>query len=228
MFFREVVDLSVEIAEGMPIFRCPKPVIWDWVTHEETAQRYGGRQSLASKALYIHEHTGTHLDAPWHFSPRGLTADQLLLGDLILPGKVLDFTRLKGRAIGEVAIKDAAREQRVEIEPGDAVLLYTGFGDRWVRGEECLEGRAYLAPDGARYLLAAQVRLVGIDTIGIENPDDLERPTHNILLRDHGIPIVEGLCNLGRLRGERFLFLAFPLKLKGGSGSPLRAAALLV
>lgn len=149
--------------------------------------------------LSIGEHTGTHVDAPAHFVEGGMTIEELPLERFIGPGKVL-------RVEGPITAEDVKKAGDVR---GVILLFLT-------------QGRGFLTEDGARELVKMGVRAVGIDGPSI----DRDGKAHRVLL-GAGMPIFENLTSLELLVGREFMFIGLPLKIRGGSGSPVRAVALL-
>ena len=160
-------------------------------------------------------HAGTHVDAPLHFAPGGADAAELPLR--LYPAIVVP---VDGRRIGVASIPiDCA---------GRAVLFSTGWEDR-AGTAAYYEGFPSMTPEAARLLVDRGVGTVGLDGPSVDGADvSTGHPAHEILC-GAGVPIVEGLVNLRALlsvKGE-ILFAAFPLKLRGIEGSPVRAVALV-
>jgi kynurenine formamidase len=106
-----------------------------------------------------------------------------------------------------------------------AVLVHTGWDAHW-RSEQYFEGHPFLTRDAAEFLRDAGARLVGIDSLNIDDTQDLSRPVHSILLRA-GVPLVEHMCNLGSVPDSGFRFFAVPVKVKAFGTFPVRAFALI-
>lgn len=139
-----------------------------------------------------------------------------------------------GLEITAAHLEATARQQGVEVRPGDSVLIRTGFGQHFgVKNEVYLgEGSPGPGVDGARFLAARSVRLTGTDTATYEKRPAIFGkelfPVHMLLLADHGIYIVESL-NLEEIAAAGihvFLLVINPLKIRGATGSPLRAVAM--
>ena len=218
---RTVVDLSQEIFSGMQLFPLHSPThVLPWSPRE----RYG----WTSNALFINEHAGTHLDAPSHFVEGGATVDALDLSLLTGPAMVLDMSHRYPR--GEITAADLEQATAdTPLREGDAVLLWTGV-DRYLGQREYLTNFPGLAVDGARMLVDLGVRLVGTDAAGIDPVEAALCPAHHVLL-PAGTAVVENLANLSELLevagGQRFTLHTFPLKIRGGTGSPIRAVAVV-
>jgi len=161
--------------------------------------------------LSLCSHSGTHLDPPRHFNDQGLTADEIPLE--LLMGKALVVEIPDRQAIGpsELAALPLAGVERL--------LLKTGNSRLWDR-KAFSKDYAALSPEGARFLLEAGVKLVGIDYLSIESFDG-DGSVHRTLL-DNGVLILEGL-NLAEVEPGEYELICLPLKVKGGDGAPVRA-----
>lgn len=214
-----LIDLSGELYDGQGGHL--EIAIQDHRTHEETRDWFAPPAvGMAAKKLTLCDHSGTHVDAPLHFIPDGRTIDQVPLESFAGPGWVADFSRADGTG-EQLTLDDFERwcdeaDDR-NVEAGDAVLFRLKKPD----GDNAYVG---LSEDLSRHLVDAGARLVGTDQGSIDWPKNKSRPAHRLLLAA-GIPIVEGLINLDQLADESFTFLALPLKLRGATGSPVRAAA---
>ncbi len=149
--------------------------------------------------LKLGEHSGTHVDAPAHFIPGGKTVDEMPLERFVGKGMLVDVRN----GNGQVRLEEIPDEGYF----GRIVLFLTG-------GRE-------LSPEVALFLVAEGAKAVGTDAMSIG--DDA---VHRILLSED-VPIFENLTNLEVLLDMEFTFMAFPLKIEGGSGSPVRAVAFL-
>ena len=123
----------------------------------------------------------------------------------------------RGRAIARNAFAD------IDVR-GKAVLVHTGWDRHW-RTDHYFEGHPFLTADAAAHLRDAGARLVGIDSLNIDDIADGARPVHTTLLGS-GIPIVEHLCRLDSVPAGGFRFSAVPPKVRGIGTFPVRAFAL--
>ena len=125
--YKEVVDLGHELFNNMPTLRGSAVAFWAYDSHAKIDLITGGRYSMESRAMLLNEHTGTHLDPPFHTFPDGITVDQLPLTQLIQPGLLLDFTA-KGvrQAIAPADFETAAERVGGNIDGSRAVLAWTG------------------------------------------------------------------------------------------------------
>ena len=188
------------------------------------------------------EHGGTHLDAPVHFAAGRHTADQIPLEQLIGAAVLVDVTdKCAADRDYQITVADFQRWEAQHGElPRDAILiLRTGFGRFWPERERYMgtneRGAAAVAklhfpglhPDAARWLTASRaVKAVGLDTPSIDFGQSKLFESHRALF-DRNVPAFENLANLDRLPPKGFHVVALPMKIKGGSGGPLRAVAIV-
>jgi kynurenine formamidase len=188
------------------------------------------------------EHGGTHVDAPVHFHRGGATVDALALDRLIGPAVVVDVSAAASRDRDyQITRADFARWERKHgrIPSGAIVLLRTGFGRFWPdrkrylgtdqRGPEAVAGLHFpgLHVDAARWLVSARhVHAVGLDTASIDHGQSTRFETH-VALFERGVPAFENVANLDALPPRGFTVVALPMKIRGGSGGPLRIVAIL-
>ncbi len=188
------------------------------------------------------EHGGTHLDAPAHFAKGRQTADQVPLQRLIGPAVVIDVSgacaRDRDYLVG-VADFEAWEADHGKLPDGVIVLLYTGFGKFWPdrkrymgtdeRGEQAVPKLHFpgLHPDAAKWLVTNRnIDAIGLDTPSIDYGQSKMFESHRILF-DRNIPAFENVANLHRLPPRGALVFALPMKIRGGSGGPLRIVALV-
>lgn len=159
-------------------------------------------------------HTGTHVDAPYHFLSDGTTVDKL------------NLSLLTGRAyvlhLPEVEVITAAVLEEAQIPPRTRrVLFKTRNSDFWVDEKPDFQADFVgLTEDGAEYLVRRGVKLVGVDYLSVA-PYNKSRPTHEKLL-GAGVVIVEGL-DLSEVSQGRYTLYCLPLKLANSDGAPARA-----
>lgn len=169
-------------------------------------------------------HTGTHVDAPRHFVPGGATIDDLAVERFAGPGVVLDVERTTPGAIDADALADATGT----VEPGDVVLVRTGWSDHY--GRPAYARYPWLTAGAADWLLDREVKLLGVDTRSPDRPrearpDDWdEYPVHRRLL-PAGTLVAENLRIPASLAGDRIEVFGFPVDVRGGDGAPARFVA---
>jgi kynurenine formamidase len=213
------IDLSHAVEHGMTTYPgLPGPVICDYLSREASRAMYAHGVEFQIGKIEMVANTGTYIDSPFHRYADGADLAGLPL-DVVagLPAVVVRATP-GSRAIGP----DAFAGLRLE---GKAVLVQTGWSRHW-RTPEYLSGHPFLTADAAEHLLDAGARLVGIDSLNIDDTADLARPVHSRLLGAE-VPIVEHLTNLSALPQSDFRFYAVPPKVVGFGTFPIRAFAEL-
>ncbi len=157
--------------------------------------------------ITLGSHTGTHVDAPWHFLQEGNSIDMEPLDKFIGEAVIIDAP---GR---NSIIADDFRGNDIRIN--DIVLINTGTGHRHT-------DFAYIDVSAAEWMVEHRVKCVGIDTASVEKYGRKDAPVHKMLLAGK-IGIIENLANLEQFAGSRMFFVCLPLRLKGIDGSPARA-----
>lgn len=219
-----LVDLSVVLEDGVPYYPTHSPykhVIWESPHLGHPAYSY---------ALFLDEHTGTHVDSTAHFPNTGRRwIDEIPIEEFMGNCAVLDC---KDKSPGGLVSPDDVRvweSKHGKVEGKRAVLFNFGWYEKW---KLLPEGRAYLdswpglSKEAADYLVASGVTLVGCDTIAIDAHGASGFPAHHVLL-SREVKIVECLSNLDSLPPVGSFFVAVPLRVKHGSGSPVRAFAFV-
>ena len=188
------------------------------------------------------EHGGTHLDSPVHFAKGRLTVDQLPLEQLMGSAIVIDVTTqcaTNPDYLVSVADFENWEKRNGRIAPGTIVFLRTGFGKFYPDRKKYLgtdeRGDAAVAklhfpgldPAAARWLTQNRsIKAIGLDTASIDRGQSTLFESHRTLF-DKNIPAFENVANLDQLPVKGFSVIALPMKIKGGSGGPLRIVALL-
>jgi kynurenine formamidase len=245
----KIVDLSLTLSEHLPS-TWPEHMPfahknWSWFEEDElpTGACTCSLGPYVTHFFILDEHAGTHVDAPSHYFKDGDSSEKIDLSKLIGPAAVVDLRHLDGEAENgaspaiTVAHLEAWEGEHGHFEPGEVVLLFTGWTKHYVRGED---GRAFLhepvvlqsrpawpAPeaDAAIFLHERGVTTVGIDAPSVGSAEEGNEVHRAGLSRE--MAFIEGLTNLERLpaRGASFVFL--PLKIAVASGAPGRAIAVL-
>ena len=188
------------------------------------------------------EHGGTHIDAPVHFAKGRNSADQIPLEQLIGTGIVVDVTKQCQNNPDYLITENDFKKwekQHGKMATGTIVLLRTGFGKfypdrkRYLGTDE--RGAAAVAklhfpglhPDAARWLTQnRKIKAIGLDTASIDFGQSKLFESHRTLFAKD-IPAFENVANLDRLPNKGFSVIALPMKIKGGSGGPLRIIAVI-
>jgi len=218
---RRLIDVSHTVEHGMVTYKgLPAPLICDYLSREESRQRYAPGTEFQIGKIEMVANTGTYLDSPFHRYADGTDLAGLPLASLAdldcLVARIAPSTR--ERAIDSLPF--AAADVR-----GRAVLVQTGWDRHW-RTDQYFENHPYLTGDLARWLADSGAVLVGIDSHNIDDTDTGERPVHTELL-GREIPIVEHMCGLGELPQRGSKFFAVPVKVKGFGTFPVRAFGIV-
>jgi kynurenine formamidase len=187
------------------------------------------------------EHGGTHIDAPVHFAKGHRAVDAIPLEQLVGPALVVDVAAASDRnADYQISVSDLTAWEREHgaIESGAIVLFRTGFSGRWPdaarylgtaeRGDAAVAKLHFpgLHPEAAKWLVDRKIHAVGLDTASIDYGQSTMYESHRVLY-EHDIPAFENLTNLDRLPARGAHVVALPMKIKGGTGAPLRAIAIV-
>lgn len=216
------VDLTHPLVEGMPV----------WPGHprfcHDLLESYDKGDASLFHGLSLGEHTGTHIDAPLHFipEPQGWSVDKAPIEDFIGQMVVQDHSNLEGGSGVSAAMINAWEEQHQVIQSGDSVFFYFGWDQYWYSDPgRFFESWPGVDESGARYLVNKGVRLVGSDCLSIDPSTSKMFEAHRALL-GAGVMIGENFNNLAQV-GPVATLAGFPLPIVGGSGSPLRAIAVI-
>ena len=212
------IDLSHTIADGLETYPgLPAPHVCDFLSYDDSRAHYAEGTEFHIGRVDMVANTGTYLDAPAHRLRGAADVADLALADIAdLPGVVIRARDAPGRAVPR-ALFEAA-----EVA-GRAVLVETGW-DRHFGTPRYGEEHPHLTEEIAVLLRDRGARLVGIDSLNIDDTKGGRRPVHTALL-GAGIPIVEHLRGLEKLPDTGFSFFAVPPKLRGMGTFPVRAFA---
>ena len=234
----EWIDLGYDLSAETVYWPTSAPFVMETVAEGRTEAGY----YYSAYAFCAAEHGGTHIDAPIHFAEGKRTVDEIPLSQLIGPAVNIDVSE---RTLADrdylITVEDiAAWEARHgRIEDGNIVFLQTGYGKYWPDAARYLgtakrgpEGVAELHfpglhPEAARWLVSKRrIRAVGIDTASIDYGQSKTYESH-VALMTADVPAFENVANLESLPARGAHVVALPIKIKGGSGGPLRIAAFL-
>ena len=169
------------------------------------------------------------MDAPKHFLPDGDadTIDQQSLAACCGPAKVIDLTPVQPRkSITIERLTDALTRQQLTVESGDRLLLRADWSLRF-GCEDYRNALPRISLELAHWLVAQKVAMIGVEPLSVADVNNKQEVTdvHHVLFRG-GVAIVEGLTNLSQLGQSIVEFIALPLRIVGGDGSPVRAIAI--
>jgi kynurenine formamidase len=247
-----VYDLAQTYFVGMPHFPTHPPFLFGLTKKHGDIMLENGTSSAAD-AITFGGHLGTHIDALNHFSCGGRlyggkAADDVqsygggvnhvsvdTIAPIIRRGVLLDVAGLQNvEALPKdftVTPDHLAAAQRCEIRQGDVVLIRTGWARYFEDAARYVAEATGPGPDlaAAQWLSSKRIFAAGSDTIAFEKVPSKEMPVHVHLLVHSGIHIIEVLQleELARNGVYEFTFIGTPLKIRGGTGAPMRPLALI-
>jgi kynurenine formamidase len=226
----EIIDLSQAIYEGMPVYKSlPQVKITMSNSHEE----WEGIENPVNPTpsvykLEMGEHTGTHVDAINHMDKqyKEESIDTMPLSMFYTEGICLDFRRKDLQELITIEdVKDQLLESNQEIKQGDTVLFCTGHYKKHFETENWSKGPG-ITTNLATWLGRQKIAAFGVETMSPGVPGISNKEVHKIC-GELKFTHYENMVNLESLLGKgRFRFIALPLKIKGGTGSPVRAVAV--
>jgi kynurenine formamidase len=246
------LSLSIESVPSDPENMIPQ---MEYMDHQaglvSTQEMFGCRAEdlplglgWAVERITLSTHSGTHLDAPWHYAPlsegkRAKTIDQIPLEWCFGNGVVLDFSRKRDGAL--ITVKDlekALKKIRYRIKPRDMVLIRTGADRYWGKPEYLIRGCG-MGRESTLWLLEQGVKVVGIDAWSWDRPlpilkkEFAEKKDATILWAAHFAGIekeylhIEKMANLNKLPSHGFTLACFPVKIKSASAGWVRPVAMV-
>jgi len=236
---KQIIDLTHEFSDETIYWVTAKEFELDVVAKGQTDNGY----FYSANNFTTAEHGGTHIDAPNHFAESGQTTEQIPLEKLIGKAIKIDVSEqaLQNRDY-VVSIEDFTNWETtngMQIPNGSIILLETGYSQFYPdklkylgtdqRGPEAVKLLHFpgLAPDAAKWLVESRnINAIGIDTPSIDYGQSKDFQSH-VHLMTHNIPAFENVTNLDQLPANGFEVIALPMKIKGGSGGPLRIVALV-
>lgn len=203
----EWIDISLPLTSGMAHWPGDPPVLIERIS--DLAQ---GDEATVS-AMSMGCHTGTHMDAPLHYLPRGAGLDSMPLAAVMGPSRVLE-------------IRDPRQVTPEELRPhrirhGERILLKTGNSALRRHRDSFSEDFVSLSPEAAGFLAARGIRSLGIDALSVGGMGAAGGKVHRLLLAG-GVWIIEGL-DLSGVEPGRYRLVCLPLKIPGSDGAPARA-----
>jgi len=217
-----VVDLTHEISPGIRVFPgSPQPAFIKWSKFDT--------HGYDSEVMFLSTHTGTHMDAPCHFTLNGKSIDQIDVNRFICKETIL----LKiEKETNELITRRDIMDCGLSIEKNDSIIFDTGWEKHYdkkenQKTEDYVMANPGLGADASQFLVESKVNAVAIDSPSIDAGTDNNFISHKILLSNN-VLVIENLCNLEKLSsGQRFTFIVTPLKLVHATGSPIRAIGII-
>lgn len=233
---KKIVDMTYPFSDETLHWPTSRPFRLEKVNEGMTPQGFW----YASYDYSASEHVGTHLDAPFHFAQGKWTTDQIPLEKTIGPGVVINVRRkVEANPEYQLQLVDVHTWERRhgKIPRGAIVLMYSGWGRFWgdrkryfgtdQPGDVTNLRFPGFSKEAAEFL----IRERRIDAAGIDSPSIDYGPSRDFIVHQlfggANVPIFENVANLDRLPPKGATIFAIPMKIKDGSGAPLRIFALL-
>lgn len=212
----KIIDLTRTISNTIPVY--PGTEGPD-LSISNTYEKDGFKETL----LKMFSHTGTHMDAPHHIFPKGISLDKKDASGFVGKGCVIDATDVPEGGTIDISYIERNKER---VERAEFILFQTGWEKYW--GQDAYFG-AYpvISQEVARYLVEHNKKGIGLDNIGLDPISDTALTLHHIILEKETMIIIENLCNLDLIGQDDFFLVALPLKFENSDGAPVRAVAIL-
>jgi len=225
-----IIDLTQEIYTGMPVYPGhAKTVIWEHMSHEESGRMLGTEFSYQSSGLMMCDHGPTHIDSVSHLSPdpNAPSVEEIPLNNCITSAICIDVSDVARQTqFGAEKIEGELDRWGLKIRQGDTVLFHTGHYAKYYGTPEYATHQPGLNKEATEYIIDKGAINFGVDNTSPDMFLDKTYPCH-MVCRERQITHIENLCNLEKLIGKRFTFIALPLRIRKGTGSPVRAVAIL-
>jgi kynurenine formamidase len=212
-----ILDLTLTISNKIPTFPgSPQPKFIPWENVRDDGYNL--------EFLFMSTHTGTHIDAPYHFLEKGAKIHEISLKKLVSEAVLIQSKKKDGESITKTDIQKFEKKHG-KIASFSSVIFYTGW-QRNLQKKYYFEKNPGLSVSAAKYLASKKINLVGIDSPSVDLGTDSKFSVHQIFAKK-GILIVENLANLEKIKSSKFHLVVLPLKLKNATGSPVRAIAFV-
>jgi arylformamidase len=209
------LDLTLTISLSIPNFPgSPPPQFISWSTIKD--------EGFNLELLFLSSHTGTHLDAPYHFAKNGIKIHQIPISRLIREGILIKIKKSKDQSITKQDLINFEKKNG-KIPNFSSIIFFTNW-QKNLNKKFYFTNNPGLSKSAISYLVSKKINLIGIDSPSIDLGIDKLFSAHKILATNN-VLIVENLSNLEKIPTLRFNFIILPLKLKDATGSPVRAVA---
>ena len=213
----KIIDLTLMVSDKIPTFPgSPQPNFIPWENIKEDGYNL--------EVLFLSSHTGTHMDAPYHFLEKGAKIHEISLEKLVSEAALIQCRKSNNQSITKADIQKFEKKHG-KIENFSSVIFYTGW-QRNLQKKYYFTTNPGFSVSAAKYLATKKISLVGVDSPSIDLGKDSKFSVHQIFAKK-GMLIVENLANLEKIKSSKFHLVVLPLKLKNATGSPVRAIAFV-
>ena len=211
------IDLTLPISEKIPTFPgSPQPIFIQW----ENIKDDGYNLEL----LFLSSHTGTHLDAPYHFLEKGKKIHEISLKRLIINAILVKIRKRGDQPITKTDIQKF--EKKHGKIPNESTVIFWTNWQKMIKNDSYFVKNPGLSVTAAKYLISKKTNLVGIDSPSIDLGKEKRFLVHHLFAKND-VLIVENLANLDKIKSWKFQLAVLPMKLKNATGAPVRAVGII-
>ena len=211
------IDLTLPVSEKIPTFPgSPQPIFIQW----ENIKDDGYNLEL----LFLRSHTGTHLDAPYHFLEKGKKIHEISLKRLIINAILIKIRKRRDQAITKTDIQKFEKKHG-KIPNESTIVFWTGW-QKMIKNDSYFVNNPGLSVTAAKYLISKKTNLVGIDSPSIDLGKEKRFLIHHLFAKND-VLIVENLANLDKIKSWKFQLAVLPMKLENATGAPVRAVGII-
>ena len=211
------IDLTLPVSEKIPTFPgSPQPIFIQW----ENIKDDGYNLEL----LFLSSHTGTHLDAPYHFLEKGKKIHEISLKRLIVNAILIKIRKRRDQAITKTDIQKFEKKHG-KIPNESTIIFWTGW-QKMIKNDSYFVNNPGLSVTAAKYLISKKTNLVGIDSPSIDLGKEKRFLIHHLFAKND-VLIVENLANLDKIKSWKFQLAVLPMKLENATGAPVRAVGII-
>ena len=211
------IDLTLLVSEKIPTFPgSPQPIFIQW----ENIKDDGYNLEL----LFLSSHTGTHLDAPYHFLEKGKKIHEISLKRLIINAILIKIRKRRDQAITKTDIQKFEKKHG-KIPNESTIVFWTGW-QKMIKNDSYFVNNPGLSVTAAKYLISKKTNLVGIDSPSIDLGKEKRFLIHHLFAKND-VLIVENLANLDKIKSWKFQLAVLPMKLENATGAPVRAVGII-
>ena len=211
------IDLTLPVSEKIPTFPgSPQPIFIQW----ENIKDDGYNLEL----LFLSSHTGTHLDAPYHFLEKGKKIHEISLKRLIINAILVKIRKRGDQSITKTDIQKFEKKHG-KIPNESTVIFWTGW-QKMIKNDSYFVKNPGLSVTAAKYLISKKTNLVGIDSPSIDLGKEKRFLVHHLFAKND-VLVVENLANLDKIKSWKFQLAVLPMKLENATGAPVRAVGII-
>ena len=211
------IDLTLPVSEKIPTFPgSPQPIFIQW----ENIKDDGYNLEL----LFLSSHTGTHLDAPYHFLEKGKKIHEISLKRLIINAILIKIRKRRDQAITKTDIQKFEKKHG-KIPNESTIVFWTGW-QKMIKNDSYFVNNPGLSVTAAKYLISKKTNLVGIDSPSIDLGKEKRFLVHHLFAKND-VLVVENLANLDKIKSWKFQLAVLPMKLENATGAPVRAVGII-